>query len=275
MAFEHYDDWGGSNLQRIKLDVITSGATTKSFLFAVNPQNYKEAHTVRTSLQQTRTANTVQRFGEGPTQITISGHFGDRAKGYNNAMLLRHELTSYLAMFSDNNYSDSVMAFRNYTLNDFWYVEPASNFSVEIDANSPTLINYSITFYIVADMTKAQPNDRTETTLGNDKVNSTPAYITANTSDPQAAKHASENLNTQTKKHKDTKTPKKKPKKKKKKKKAVGEDFWDKTNSKADKVLGNKGKNANKAKKKKKNKGNVIWDGANHKADKLLGKNNY
>ena len=226
MASTVYPEWGGSGVQRIKLDVMTGGQVVKSFKFAVNPQNYKETHAVRTFLQQTRTANTVQRFGEGPAEITISGHFGDRANGYTNSMLLRNELKTYLEMFSDNNYSDSAMAFRNYTLNDYWFVEPAPNgFSFSIDANQPTIINYQITFYVVADMTQALPADRTDTTLGNDKVNSTPAYVTANSSSQEAINSASEHLNNQDKKN--TKKPKK-PKKKTKKKKKKDGGMWGK-----------------------------------------------
>lgn len=167
-----YDGWGGSNINRISLDIITNGAIERSFKFAVNPQSYKESHQVRTYLQQTRTANTVQRFGEGPATIEIAGHFGDREQGYDYAMFLRNELITYLEKFSDNNPVDSAMAFRNYTLNDYWYVEPAPNgFTISIDAKSPTLIQYAIQFYVVGDLTRALPGDRTEANQGNDKAN--------------------------------------------------------------------------------------------------------
>lgn len=228
MANYVYPEWGGSGVQRIQLDILTGGEVVKSFKFSINPQNYKESHAVRTFLQQTRTANTVQRFGEGPSEITISGHFGDRANGYTNSMLLRNELKTYLEMFSDNQYSDSAMAFRNYTLNDYWYVEPAPNgFSFSIDANSPTIINYEITFYVVADMTQALPADRTDTTLGNDKVNSTPAYVTANSSSQQAVNNASEHMNNQTKKKKPTNKKPAKKKTTKKKTEAQKKKTWD------------------------------------------------
>lgn len=181
MADQVYNGWGGSNINRISLDIISGSAVEASFKFAVNPQEYTESHTVRTYLQQTRTANTVQRFGEGVATITISGHFGDRQSGYTNAMSLRSQLMTYLAKFSDNNLTDSVMAFKNYTMGDFWYVEPAPNgYSFSISANSPTIINYQITFYIVSDMSQANPTDRTDTTLGNDKVAGTTNYTNPN-----------------------------------------------------------------------------------------------
>lgn len=195
------------NLNRIHLVMLNNGAVTSDFEFLVNPQNYSEAHTARTYLQQTRTANTVQNFGEGPATISIAGHFGDKSKGYNSAKTLKSNLENNLQSFSDNNASGVTMQFKNYTLDEFYNVVLGpEGFSINLDAQSPTIVNYQISFIVVGDMSQASTSERTETILGNNKSSLGKSEFNTNGT----------NYHDQPKKGKKTKSKKKKKNNKKK-----------------------------------------------------------
>lgn len=157
-------------LQRCSFEIQSNGSTVNTFNFTINPQNIVESTASRTFIQQTRNSGTVQRFGVGVKNFTLSGTTGWRhGSGIDELYVLKDFMENYMNNFADNVQTDYTFIFHNYTDNYSYIVEFAEQgISFTQDVSKPLLTTYNIQFVAVQPADQATSSDINKTTLGND-----------------------------------------------------------------------------------------------------------
>jgi len=184
---------GSNNLTRVAFEIknTAAGGTNEYLKFAINPQSIQKNITSRTFLQNTRTANTVQNFGEGVVTYTISGTTGwGRGAGFKRMKALEKFFDKYMSLNSDNIGNDYQLIFHDFTSEYHYQVEFQPNgLSINQDVSQPLLYNYSLAFYVVNDATKATSSEISELTLGNKKPSGSSGTVSGNGSSTKNASY--------------------------------------------------------------------------------------
>lgn len=184
---------GSNNLTRVAFEIknTKSGGSNEYLKFAINPQSIQKNIASRTFLQNTRTANTIQNFGEGVITYTISGTTGwGRGKGFSRIKALEKFFDKYMSLNSDNIGNDYQLIFHDFTNEYHYQVEFQPNgLTINQDVSQPLLYNYSLSFYVVNDATKATSSEISELTLGNKKPSGSFGTVSGNGSSTKNASY--------------------------------------------------------------------------------------
>lgn len=158
--------------------IIYNGSSQEgSYQFPLEPESLNYTTAARTYQNQSRSALSIQRYGRGFTQITLSGTTGfrggtgrhqDNGHGKQKAQELKTFLYNYLDLFSDDVNNQYKLMFMDNVNNRLSQVELQPNgFSIQQSVNSPLMYTYNINLVVVGDPTKATTGEISNTLLGN------------------------------------------------------------------------------------------------------------
>lgn len=161
---------GSHTLSRVAFEIQNDDYSVDSrFDFAINPQQIQEQVANRTAYLETKDWGSVQNFGRGKTQISISGTTGWRhGAGAFDAWKLKDFLSHYQQNFPlDNANNRKWLWFCNYTDDYSYQVELAPNgYQFSQDVSQPILVRYNIELIVMGDQNQANTADRTNTLIG-------------------------------------------------------------------------------------------------------------
>lgn len=167
---------GSNYLTRVAFEIKNNGSSSSSsryeyLKFAINPQSISKNIASRTYLQNTRSANTIQNFGEGVISYTIAGTTGwGQGAGFSRIKALEKFFDKYMSLNSDDIGNDYQLIFHDFTSEVHYQVEfQPGGLTITQDVSQPLLYNYSLVFYVVNDASKATADEISELTLGNKK----------------------------------------------------------------------------------------------------------
>lgn len=157
-----------------KLKKIEFKVGSKSFKFAINPENYTHAKPHRTTAVKTKSRIVVEDFQSDIQTITISGTTGFNPTGRKADRGIKKikEMKNFLESYEDMGGNGSTPAedfyFYNYT-NDESYIVHLSSEGVTFsqDVNQPLLHRYEIKFVVLRKASEPAEDDIVDPEIGN------------------------------------------------------------------------------------------------------------
>lgn len=155
---------GNMNTSSKQLKRIEFEFKSKSYKFAINPENYTQSESGRVTVTQTKGGAFAEFFGSAIAEISMNGTTGfkngssDRDNGYKKWKELKDMIKSVYDNITDGSEvtDNDLLKIYNFTDNEFYYTIP-DKFELSRSKSQPMLYKYNVHLYVIRRLGESAP----------------------------------------------------------------------------------------------------------------------